>query len=82
MNGISRLAALSVGGESRFRQLALQGLTIHSDSKVLDLCCRLRSNHAIFSQAIQKRHRIGCFPIIDKTSATECTLSRICGSFR
>lgn len=53
MNGISRLAALSVGGESRFRQLALQGLTIHSDSKVLDLCCRLRSNHAIFSQAIQ-----------------------------
>lgn len=39
MNGISRLAALSVGGESRFRQLALQGLTIHSDSKVLDLCC-------------------------------------------
>ncbi|MEB3218476.1 MAG: class I SAM-dependent methyltransferase [Nostocales cyanobacterium 94392] len=38
-DGISRLAALSVGGESRFRQLALQGLTIHSDSKVLDLCC-------------------------------------------
>lgn len=38
-DGISRLAALSVGGESRFRQLALQGLTIHSESQVLDLCC-------------------------------------------
>lgn len=38
-DGISRLAALSVGGETRFRQLALQGLTIHPDSKILDLCC-------------------------------------------
>ncbi|MBD2410957.1 SAM-dependent methyltransferase [Nostoc calcicola FACHB-389] len=36
---ISRLAALSVGGEGRFRQLALQGLTIDSDTQVLDLCC-------------------------------------------
>lgn len=38
-DGVSRLAAISVGGEQRFRQLALQGLTIHSDTKVLDLCC-------------------------------------------
>ncbi|MEH2409429.1 class I SAM-dependent methyltransferase [Nostoc sp.] len=38
-DGISRLAALSVGGEARFRQLALQYLTIHSDTQVLDLCC-------------------------------------------
>jgi len=38
-DGISRLAALSVGGEAHFRQLALQGLTIHSDTQVLDLCC-------------------------------------------
>jgi demethylmenaquinone methyltransferase/2-methoxy-6-polyprenyl-1,4-benzoquinol methylase len=36
---IARLAALSVGGEARFRQLALQGLTIHPGTKVLDLCC-------------------------------------------
>jgi len=36
---ISRLAALSVGGEARFRQLALQGLTINPETKVLDLCC-------------------------------------------
>jgi ubiquinone/menaquinone biosynthesis C-methylase UbiE len=38
-DAISRLSALSVGGEARFRQLALQGLTIHSDTQVLDLCC-------------------------------------------
>ncbi|MBD2293078.1 class I SAM-dependent methyltransferase [Anabaena sphaerica FACHB-251] len=38
-DGISQLAALSVGGEGRFRQLALQGLTLHSDTKILDLCC-------------------------------------------
>ena len=38
-DAISRLAALSLGGEDRFRQLALQGLTIGPDTKVLDLCC-------------------------------------------
>ncbi|WP_353930321.1 class I SAM-dependent methyltransferase [Okeanomitos corallinicola TIOX110] len=38
-DGISRLAAVSVGGEGRFRQLALQGLTLNSESKILDLCC-------------------------------------------
>ncbi|OUL35640.1 SAM-dependent methyltransferase [Nostoc sp. T09] len=38
-DGISGLAALSVGGETRFRQLALHGLTINSETKILDLCC-------------------------------------------
>ncbi|HBB35317.1 MAG TPA: SAM-dependent methyltransferase [Cyanobacteria bacterium UBA8803] len=38
-DGISRLAALSVGGEKRFHHLPLQGLTIENDTKVLDLCC-------------------------------------------
>ena len=38
-DGISRLAALSVGGEEQFRQLALQGLTTKPETKVLDLCC-------------------------------------------
>ncbi|RAM52384.1 MAG: SAM-dependent methyltransferase [Hapalosiphonaceae cyanobacterium JJU2] len=38
-DGISRLAAITIGGEQRFRQLALQDLTINSDTKVLDLCC-------------------------------------------
>jgi ubiquinone/menaquinone biosynthesis C-methylase UbiE len=38
-NTISRLAALSVGGENRFRQLPLEGLTLTQDMRVLDLCC-------------------------------------------
>lgn len=38
-DGISRLAALTVGGEARFRQLALEGLAIAPDMKILDLCC-------------------------------------------
>lgn len=38
-DGISRLAALGVCGEARLRQLAMLGLTIHTDTKVLDLCC-------------------------------------------
>jgi ubiquinone/menaquinone biosynthesis C-methylase UbiE len=36
---VSRRAALSVGGERRFHHLPLQGLTIVSETKVLDLCC-------------------------------------------
>lgn len=35
----SRLAALSVGGEARFRRLALKNLVIKPDMQVLDLCC-------------------------------------------
>ncbi|KJH71773.1 class I SAM-dependent methyltransferase [Aliterella atlantica] len=38
-DAISRLAAISVGGEAKFRQLALQGLAIAPDTKILDLCC-------------------------------------------
>lgn len=38
-DAVSRLAALSVGGEARFRQLALQGLTACPDQQILDLCC-------------------------------------------
>jgi len=38
-DGISKLAALSVGGDSRFRQLALEGLAISRETKMLDLCC-------------------------------------------
>lgn len=36
---IARLSALSVGGEARFRQLALKGLNLDSHSQILDLCC-------------------------------------------
>lgn len=38
-DGISWVAALSVGGAARFRQLPLQGLAIGPDTRVLDLCC-------------------------------------------
>lgn len=38
-DGISRLAAIAVGGEARFHHLPLQGLTINPETKVLDLCC-------------------------------------------
>jgi ubiquinone/menaquinone biosynthesis C-methylase UbiE len=38
-DSISRLAAVTVGGEARFRQLALQNLKLQSDSHILDLCC-------------------------------------------
>jgi ubiquinone/menaquinone biosynthesis C-methylase UbiE len=36
---ISNLAALSVGGEKRFRHLFLRDLSIDKDARVLDLCC-------------------------------------------
>ncbi len=38
-DAISRVSALSVGGETRFRQLALQSLVIQPNTQVLDLCC-------------------------------------------
>ncbi len=38
-DGISRVAGLAVGGEYRFRRLALAGLTIDPYAKILDLCC-------------------------------------------
>ncbi len=38
-DSFARLAALSVGGERRFRQLALEGVTIAPETNVLDLCC-------------------------------------------
>ncbi|MBD1821666.1 class I SAM-dependent methyltransferase [Cyanobacteria bacterium FACHB-DQ100] len=38
-DGISKVAALSVGGEARFRQLALTGIEIKPETKILDLCC-------------------------------------------
>ncbi len=38
-DGISRIAAIAVGGESRFRRLALTGLSIDPHAQILDLCC-------------------------------------------
>ncbi|MCJ2543051.1 class I SAM-dependent methyltransferase [Thermostichus vulcanus] len=36
---ISRVAALTVGGYRRLRRLPLEGIPIHSQDRVLDLCC-------------------------------------------
>jgi len=36
---VSAIAALSVGGETRFRKLFLKDLQIQPEAKVLDLCC-------------------------------------------
>ncbi|AFY72674.1 methylase involved in ubiquinone/menaquinone biosynthesis [Synechococcus sp. PCC 7502] len=36
---VSKLAAISVGGDYRFRRLFLRDLDIQPDTKVLDLCC-------------------------------------------
>ena len=38
-NTITRLSTLTVGGETRFRQLALKNLPIDNNPKILDLCC-------------------------------------------
>ncbi|MGB0563937.1 MAG: class I SAM-dependent methyltransferase [Spirulinaceae cyanobacterium] len=38
-DSIAAIAALAVGGEARFRQLALEGIAIEPDTPVLDLCC-------------------------------------------
>lgn len=38
-DGINRLVALTVGGEPRFRQLALEPIDWTMESSVLDLCC-------------------------------------------
>jgi len=38
-DGISRAAALLVGGEGRFRRLALDRVEIGPETRVLDLCC-------------------------------------------
>jgi demethylmenaquinone methyltransferase/2-methoxy-6-polyprenyl-1,4-benzoquinol methylase len=38
-DSIARIAAIAVGGEGRFRRLALVGLDLQRHTKILDLCC-------------------------------------------
>lgn len=49
-DAVSRAAALSVGGETRFRQLALKNLSINPDTQVLDLCCGSGQATQVLSQ--------------------------------
>lgn len=53
-DGLSRLAALSVGGENRFRRLALTGLEIQPQMQVLDLCCGSGQATAVLVQCSQQ----------------------------
>jgi ubiquinone/menaquinone biosynthesis C-methylase UbiE len=38
-DGITKLTAISVGGEARLRRLALQNLDLQPHTQILDLCC-------------------------------------------
>ncbi len=49
-DGISNLAALAVGGENRFRNLALEQLPIDKNTEVLDLCCGAGQTTEILAQ--------------------------------
>ncbi|TVQ46064.1 MAG: class I SAM-dependent methyltransferase [Gloeocapsa sp. DLM2.Bin57] len=48
-DGISRLATLPLGGERRFRSLALQGLSLTPSTQILDLCCGSGQTTAILA---------------------------------
>jgi ubiquinone/menaquinone biosynthesis C-methylase UbiE len=54
---ISGLAALSVGGEKRFRHLFLRDLTVDKDARVLDLCCGSGQSTKILAERSQ--HVVG-----------------------
>ena len=62
-DGISRLAALSVGGEARFRQLALQGIPITDQTPVLDLCCGSGQTTAFLVQRSQQVTGLDASPL-------------------
>ncbi len=47
---VSFLAALSVGGEHKFRQLAFRDLDLDHNAKVLDLCCGAGTATALLVQ--------------------------------
>lgn len=51
---ISAVAALAVGGESRFRHLPLEGLSITPETRVLDLCCGSGQATEIIAQYSQQ----------------------------
>ena len=52
---ISSMAALSVGGEPRFRQLPLEGIEITPESRVLDVCC---GSGQSTQYLVQKSHHV------------------------
>lgn len=53
-DGISRTAALTVGGERRFRTLALANLSLTPETPILDLCCGSGQTTAFLVQYSQR----------------------------
>ncbi len=60
---IARLSALAVGGEARFRRLALQGLTITPETEILDLCCGSGQATQVLVQYSQKVMGLDASPL-------------------
>jgi len=67
-NLVSKSTSLLVGGEQRFRTLALQGLLANPEKKALDLCC----GSGLASQALSEEGYdltgLDCSPIAIKTA--------------
>ena len=66
---ISRLATLGVGGENRFHQLPLQGLTLNPETCILDLCCGGGQATQFLVQKSQKVTGLDASPVALKRAA-------------
>ena len=70
-DSISRLAALSVGGEKRFRHLALEGLNITADTEILDLCCGAGQTTRFLVQGSQRVTGLDVSPVALQRAAQQ-----------
>ena len=66
---ISRLATLGVGGENRFHQLPLKGLTLTPETRILDLCCGGGQATQFLIQKSQKVTGLDASPVALKRAA-------------
>ena len=66
---VSWLATLGVGGENRFHQLPLQGLTLTPDTRILDLCCGGGQATQFLVQKSQKVTGLDASPVALKRAA-------------
>ena len=77
-DAISRTAALAVGGERRFRHLALEGIVITSEMEVFGFVLRQRTNYSIPGELFQPCYRFRCVASLAQTSRTKRTQSQFC----
>jgi demethylmenaquinone methyltransferase/2-methoxy-6-polyprenyl-1,4-benzoquinol methylase len=66
---VSWLATLGVGGENRFHQLPLQGLSLTPDTRILDLCCGGGQATQFLVQKSQKVTGLDASPVALKRAA-------------